>query len=249
MRAPTDPYAALARIYDRTMGRAGFAQLMSTMRRARSRFGFALDRVADLGCGTGLFLEALYRPGRQLIGVDRSPAMLARARARLGRRPVTLLCQDMRQLHLPHTVGLVTCNFQTLNYLTRKKDIIALLEKVSEYLTFKGWFLCDILTGEGFSNARHQPAVTVRADGLSACFRVQLAPARRMHSVGIEIVDHRDGSTVAETHRQRWYAPGEIGALLARCGFAWRAYPVGQRGCGAAAPAHWVQIAACRRRA
>jgi len=108
MQRPADPFAALARIYDRTMGRAGFAQLMGTMRRASRRFGFALDRVADLGCGTGLFLEALYRPGRQLIGVDRSPAMLAQARARLGRRPVTLLCQDIRRLHLPQPVDLVT---------------------------------------------------------------------------------------------------------------------------------------------
>jgi malonyl-CoA O-methyltransferase len=41
-------------------------------------------RIVDLGCGTGAHLEALRRryPGAEVIGVDSSAAMLARARAR-----------------------------------------------------------------------------------------------------------------------------------------------------------------------
>jgi len=39
-------------------------------------------RVLDLGCGTGLMAQQLDRPGRVVDGVDLSPRMLARARAK-----------------------------------------------------------------------------------------------------------------------------------------------------------------------
>jgi predicted TPR repeat methyltransferase len=42
----------------------------------------AADRVLDLGCGTGLMATHLARPGRVIDGVDLSPRMLERARAK-----------------------------------------------------------------------------------------------------------------------------------------------------------------------
>jgi SAM-dependent methyltransferase len=44
--------------------------------------------VLELGCGTGRVTAPLLRHGVPLVGVDRSPAMLARARRRLKRIPV-----------------------------------------------------------------------------------------------------------------------------------------------------------------
>jgi ubiquinone/menaquinone biosynthesis C-methylase UbiE len=47
------------------------------------------DRVLDVGCGTGLnqpLLVAAVGPAGQVVGVDASAAMLARARARVRRR-------------------------------------------------------------------------------------------------------------------------------------------------------------------
>lgn len=43
--------------------------------------------LADLGCGTGYMARSLYGLCERLILVDRSPAMLARARERLARAP------------------------------------------------------------------------------------------------------------------------------------------------------------------
>ena len=41
-----------------------------------------LDRILDLGCGTGLAGPLLAKPGRHLVGLDLSPGMLDKARAR-----------------------------------------------------------------------------------------------------------------------------------------------------------------------
>lgn len=52
-------------------------------------------RVLDLGCGRG---EALRRLGRSGVGVDRSAAALAEARANLGDAEIELVCDDAGNL-------------------------------------------------------------------------------------------------------------------------------------------------------
>ena len=37
----------------------------------------AVTRIADAGCGTGIVTVRLVRPGRSVIGIDRSPAVAA----------------------------------------------------------------------------------------------------------------------------------------------------------------------------
>src|SRR5687768_5613081 len=61
--------------------------------------------VLELGCGTGRLLLPLVTAGLSVTGVDISPALLERARAKLATVPngdlVTLLQADFRQLDLP----------------------------------------------------------------------------------------------------------------------------------------------------
>jgi len=61
--------------------------------------------VLELGCGTGRIALPLGRAGVQLVGIDRSAPMLARARARVRRAGlttrVTLIRGDIRSLPFP----------------------------------------------------------------------------------------------------------------------------------------------------
>jgi ubiquinone/menaquinone biosynthesis C-methylase UbiE len=88
---PDDPQSPLAiyrkeaRRYDR---RAAWPTLVSRLRKeAIARLELAAgDTVIDVGCGTGASFAALQErigPRGQLIGVDASPEMLARADARV----------------------------------------------------------------------------------------------------------------------------------------------------------------------
>lgn len=47
------------------------------------------ERIADLGCGTGLLTVTLARPGRSVTGIDPAAAMLEHAAARPGGEAVT----------------------------------------------------------------------------------------------------------------------------------------------------------------
>lgn len=64
------------------------------------------DRVLDIGCGTGRHAVALAAEGLQVTGVDLSPAMLARARARavVAGVGLELLEGDARELP-DHLIG------------------------------------------------------------------------------------------------------------------------------------------------
>lgn len=44
------------------------------------------QKLLDLGCGTGMFLDFFWSCGFDLTGLDSSPAMLARARTKMGSR-------------------------------------------------------------------------------------------------------------------------------------------------------------------
>lgn len=78
-----DPYRRIARVYDR---------LVEPMQMGVRRV--ALDvvpprpewQVLDVGCGTGTGLAHYAEAGCTVVGVDVSPAMLEKAKARLGNR-------------------------------------------------------------------------------------------------------------------------------------------------------------------
>src|SRR6188508_1195508 len=65
--------------------------------------------VLELGCGTGRIALPLGRAGVHVVGIDRSAAMLARARARVKRAAmagrIDLIRGDIR--YLPFSAGLL----------------------------------------------------------------------------------------------------------------------------------------------
>lgn len=90
----TDP--RLVSLYDRDNPRGVDTDFYLQLAR-----DFNAQTIIDLGCGTGLLTRELAIPGRRVIGVDPSSAMLAWARSQPGAEQVEWVAGDARQLGAP----------------------------------------------------------------------------------------------------------------------------------------------------
>ena len=108
------------------------------------------ELVLDLGCGTGKMTLELSSRGYDMTGIDYSPDMLdvARDAAEEQGADVLWLCQDMRRFELYGTVGAVTCCLDSLNYLTRPKDVQQTFERLRLFIAPGGVLIFDINTVE-----------------------------------------------------------------------------------------------------
>jgi ubiquinone/menaquinone biosynthesis C-methylase UbiE len=98
--------------------------------------------VLELGCGTGRLAVPLARAGLEVVGVDRSESMLARARRRVARAKlehrIRLIRGDIR--HLPFggrrqaDFPLVIAPYGVLQSLLRESDLATTLASVRRVL-------------------------------------------------------------------------------------------------------------------
>jgi SAM-dependent methyltransferase len=141
-------YERFARHYDAIMEGAAGTGGDPLANAARVRGYLARDLPAarsllELGCGSGTILAGLD-PQLSLIGVDRSPQMLARARASVPR--ARLLDGDIATFELGERVDAVICVFDTLNHLEHLDSWRSLFARTAAHLGRGGLFAFDVNT-------------------------------------------------------------------------------------------------------
>ena len=106
-------------------------------------------RVLELGCGTGRLTVPVARTGADIVGIDRSAAMLARARQRLRRARLRapLIRGDIRQLPFRRRIrfDLVMAPYGMLQSLTSDRDLRQTLDAVAGVLKRGGLFAIDLV--------------------------------------------------------------------------------------------------------
>ena len=110
----------------------------------------ARGTALELGCGTGRIALPLARAGVSLVGIDRSGAMLARARRRLARGrisgQVSLVRGDIRSLPFSATAfSLVMAPYGVLQSLLRERDLTTTLKAVHGVLAPGGTFGIELV--------------------------------------------------------------------------------------------------------
>jgi SAM-dependent methyltransferase len=99
--------------------------------------------LLELGCGSGSILAGLDGVA-SLTGLDRSPQMLERARAKVP--AARLIEADMTTFDLGERFDVVICVFDTLNHLGRFDLWRALFERAAAHLHDGGLFAFDVNT-------------------------------------------------------------------------------------------------------
>lgn len=129
--------------------------------------------VLEIGVGTGrLFCEALRR-GADIDGLDLSPAMLARARAKVPEAErQRLRLADAVSARLQRRYALVLAPFRVLSHVAETEDQLRLLDNVHAHLLPDGHFVFDL----------YVPDPRILADGMAehVDFDGEHAPGRRL---------------------------------------------------------------------
>ena len=144
-------YDALAGTYDALTGDVEYEKRADYLEKLFTRSKIDVKTVLDLACGTGTMTWILTGRGYEMIGVDASEEMLAAAMEKSGSvegiAPI-FLHQSMPELDLYGTVDAAICCLDSLNYLTRPKDVQRTFERLRLFIAPGGMLIFDINTVE-----------------------------------------------------------------------------------------------------
>lgn len=188
------------------------------------KFGRSPRSVLDVACGEGTFAVAMAGAGHQVTGVDRAPRMLeiARQRASLAGADVRFLCQDMRSLALPERFDLVTCWFDSLNYLLLAEDLESAFAGVARSLAHDGLFIFDMNTLYGLAVQWQRDRAYVQQDTPDILELHRPTYDYEAATATLRIDGFlRDGGhwlRYTEVHQERGYTLEEIRGCLHRAG-------------------------------
>jgi SAM-dependent methyltransferase len=177
----------------------------------------------DLCCGGGSLLKLACESGFSAVGVDSSRHQLRFARRNAP--AAKLVHGDVRKLDLSRSFDVVTCMFDSLNYLTTRRDLTRAFRTARRHLATGGLLIFDMNTFEGMQDrwsetmAFHQGDRTVVAE---STFDERRALGRCVITGFIK--DGRRYKRFREIHVERGYRAEEIDCSLEDAGLSFRRY-------------------------
>lgn len=108
-------------------------------------------KVLDIGCGTGRVMLPLMRAGIDVIGMDLSPHMLVKAKAKLGMAGFTpeVYEGDMKDFALPYEFSLIIVPYYSMIYMHSDDDRSSVLRCCFKHLKLGGVLAFDFDAGCG----------------------------------------------------------------------------------------------------
>lgn len=207
-------YERLSQVYDLDWGEFAkkYVSLINELLDERS-----LDcvRILDLACGTGSLCAVLAKQGHSVVGIDSSPEMIEKARSRLRKKHDAFFdVQEMSRFSVDGTFDLVTCTFDSINYLLTPKELKGAIGRISGVMKEAGLFIFDSDTHRHYLN-HHQGEYHRQLGGESFVQKCTYDPEKL---IATTIFEFPDGAV--EIHLQRPYDLPELKPMLAEAGLS-----------------------------
>ncbi len=238
-------YQEYAPFYDGS-GQVRFAMLMNQyLSEVLIRHPIAGRRALDLACGTGTLALLLADAGWDVVGLDASADMLDQARAKAADLETpgsaTFVLGDMRALEprtenqepansesvlgsqfsvLSSRFNLVTCFYDSLNYMLTEADLAACFRMAARALAPGGLFVADMNTRYFLEHDWGTCEVIEQIDfvQISQSYFDPATECSTMALTGFAGDDERGYRRFDETHIERAYPPELLGGLLRSAG-------------------------------
>ena len=210
MNSP-DPFEDLARYYDPLMEHVNYDRwFFITV--ALAELLPSPFRHLDTACGTGTLVEMLRKIGWDSAGLDLSPAMVHAARKKDGKPPVAVA--DLRALPCSESVDIVSCLFDSLNFLLEEEDLQLALRQLYQVLRPGGILYADIITERMVTEHFEGQEWEEDNDGFSSRWR-----SHYDHTAGIAESHVRVNTGSTSVIAERVYSQEKVEAMLREAGF------------------------------
>lgn len=115
------------------------------------------DKILDLACGTGVFATMLKLKGFEAEGLDLSETIIeiAKEKAKINRLNIPFYIADMTSFLLNKKFNVITCFFDSVNFLSSPQDVQKLFECVKAHLQPGGLFIFDIFSQQMMKEYEH----------------------------------------------------------------------------------------------
>lgn len=189
----------------------------------------SIQRILDLGAGTGGHAFPLARRGYDVHGVDLSSGMIERARVKaagVGGLKPRFTQGDIRSVEIGERFDAALMMFAVLGYQAQNDDVLAALANARRHLRDGGLLVFDVWHGPAVMT--HPPTdrvrvMTTQSGRVLRLTRPEMDIRANVCRVQFHTFDLR-GSVVEreseETHVMRYFSLPELDLLLKFAGFA-----------------------------
>lgn len=147
-----DEYRDIAKSYDEQikdkLTSDMYKEWREDLKSAIERYHIKKGVLIDLGCGTGITTIPWIKEFDKVIGIELSKPMLKEAKKKS--KKVRWLNQDIVHLKIKEKADVITCHFDVLNHILRKRDLQKVFNNIYETLNAGGLFIFDMMSPESF---------------------------------------------------------------------------------------------------
>ena len=217
-------YDALAGSYDSLMVDGSYRKRADFLERLFKKSRIPVETVLDLACGTGTIACLLAERGYRVTATDFSEEMLTQAMAKaamLEERAPLFLCQSMPRLQLLEPVDAVVSTLDSLNYLTRERDIRETFKRVYRWLKPGGAFVFDVNTPYKLRRMDHQMYMD-ETEKSFCVWRTFFSERTQVCTYQVDLFRLNEDETwdrEFEEHRERAWSEEQLREFLAEAGF------------------------------
>lgn len=217
------PYREFALFYDRCVGRQYYMAWQVYFEELTERHGIEYQRVLDAGCGTGLMVKYFIDHGKEAWGFDISPEMLEEAKKRNKGNGAKLFIASFTDFDLSITFDLITCNYDSLNYLIEDGELREALSRFHRHLAPRGHLIFDINTTYNLEHEWGDEKVFLHGDEeVTSVWKTSWEGEKKVNTLlMINFLKGPDGlyRRSEELHPERGYEVEEVLGLLKELGF------------------------------
>jgi SAM-dependent methyltransferase len=216
-------YEKLAFVYDLLMESVDYEGWVEYVEKIANRAGKRIKSVLDLACGTGNSTFPWAARGYEVVGVDLSEEMLARARQKAQEKKLeaAFLKGDLRNFQLEKKFDLAVCFQDGFNYLLEAAELRQAFQAVFSNLKSGGLFVFDLNFPNRFP-LEDEEISFVDEDFLTLIWRVRFSKEQKLWEIEVTGFIKKDENVYEkfqEKHQEKIYEIYEVLPMLAGAGF------------------------------